>query len=148
MKDIERALVSAYADGEVEAPWNEKVKAKIETDPDWARELELHRSVKAALAADREPDWATALVPPLAKSPAGIEKKRWAFAPPLAWASVVAAALLFVAGSAGFWLGRQSSPSTPTSLAELKVQVPQQLQLQMSGEGQVMMASTLDRVEP
>ena len=55
MKDIERMVVSAHVDGEVESPWKEKVEQRLATDSDWASEANLHRGVKEALASARNP---------------------------------------------------------------------------------------------
>ena len=144
MKDIERMVVSAHEDGEVESPWKEQVARRIAGDPKWAAEADLHRGVKAALASAPEPDWSGSLAKMRARLEAGVGPSRTR-ALPLAWLSVAAAALVFLAAGAGFWVGRQSVPSTgPADVAELKVQVPKSLGLQLSGEGQLLMASTLE----
>ena len=36
MKDIERRILSAHIDGEVEAPWKDQVEARIAADSAWA----------------------------------------------------------------------------------------------------------------
>lgn len=144
MKDIERMLVSAHEDGEVESPWKKRLETRLAEDPVWAAEAALHRRVKAVLAAAPEPDWAPAR-----------ERIREALAvhsalPPvrrtthLTWISV-AAALLVLAAGGGFWLGRQSAPNAAPDVAEVQVQVPKAMGLKLSGEGQLLMASTLQR---
>lgn len=148
MKDIERMVVSAYVDGEVEAPWKEKVEAKIASDPQWAAEAERHRRVKALLAADAERDAAAeghanilALVKTrldAASAPQSPRVSRLSV-----WLSAAAAVLLVLAAGGGFWLGRQA-PSA--GVAEIQVQVPKQLPLKLSGEGQLLMASTLQGI--
>ena len=143
MKDIERMLISAHEDGEVEAPWSQEIDRKLAEDAGWLAEADQHRRVKAALAASPQPDFSTAVarvgarlqsLPPRASLPPKL---------PLAWLSVAAAALLVTAAGTGYWLGSQSSVSAPTQVSELQVQVPRQLELKLSGEGQLLMASTL-----
>lgn len=143
MKDIERMVVSAHEDGEVESPWKEAVERRIAGDAEWSAEAALHRNVKAALAASPEPDWTHAAARVKAAVEAGGRSPVPVRTLPLRWVSI-AAALLLVAGGAGFWLGRQTvAVSTPAAVAELKVQVPKALGLTLSGEGQLLMASTL-----
>lgn len=143
MKDIERMVVSAYEDGEVEAPWKDRVEQRLVSDPLWAQEASLHRAVKASLARSPEPDFGPSLRRVASRLEARLDADR-THRFPLPWLSVAAAALLVVAAGGGFWLGRQTQAST-LELAELKVQVPDQLELQLNGEGQLLMASTLER---
>jgi anti-sigma factor RsiW len=143
VKDIERMLVSAYEDGEVESPWKEQIERRLKEDSGWSAEADLHLRVKNALAASPEPDFSEA------KARVGARLRalstRTALSPrlPLVWISVAAAALLVVAGGTGYWLGSQSSATSPVRVSELQVQVPRQLELKLSGEGQLLMASTL-----
>lgn len=146
MKDIERMVVSAHEDGEVESPWKERVAQRVVQDPEWAAEARVHQGVKKALAASPEPDWSEASQrirdrvlrgAPVTKRPL-----------PLGWLSVAAAAAaaLILAVGGGYWAGRQAAPGTSASdVAELQVQVPKSMGLQLSGEGQLLMASTLQR---
>jgi len=145
VKDIERMLVSAHEDGEVESPWKQQLERRLAEDPVWEAEAALHRRVKAALASAPEPDWSQArdrvreaLAAPRAPRTGGRLV-------PLSWISVAAAALLLVVGGGGYWLGRQSAPTAAPDVAELQVQVPKAMGLKLSGEGQLLMASTLQR---
>jgi len=145
VKDIERMLVSAHEDGEVESPWKQRLEKRLADDPVWAAEAALHRRVKAALAADQEPDWTLArgrVKDALAARHALPPVTRRAH---LTWISVAAAALLVLAAGGGFWLGRQSAPTGAPDVAEVQVQVPKAMGLKLSGEGQLLMASTLQR---
>jgi anti-sigma factor RsiW len=150
MNNAERMVISAYEDDEVESPWKAQVEQRLASDPRWAAEAEAIQRLKAALAADPEPDFATArarvterlAARPGAVAPTPIRPLSWA------WVSVAAAALLLVASGTGFWLGRQSLAPASSQVAELQVQVPKTLQLQLSGEGQLLMASTLERTNP
>lgn len=141
MNDRERMVISAYHDGEVEAPWKSQVESKIAHDPDWAAEANLQARVRATLTAAPEPDFSEALVrvrSRIGTSPSSPPMRSL----PMAWLSV-AAALLVLAASGGYWWGR-ASVSGPVEVAELQVQVPKQLELKLSGEGQLLMASTLE----
>lgn len=144
MKDIERMVVSAYEDGEVESPWRDRVEQRLASDPLWAQESSLHRAVKAALTRSPEPDFGPSLQKVADRLEARLGSGPTVQRFPLAWLSVAAAALLVVAAGGGFWLGRQTQASS-LDIAELKVQVPDQLELQLNGEGQLLMASTLER---
>jgi anti-sigma factor RsiW len=148
MKDVERMVISAYEDGEVGAPWAQQVEQRIASDSAWAEEAQSHRRVKSALAADPDPDFAGAqarVAARLAEKTSGRPASR---SLPLLWTSVAAAALLMVFAGAGFWLGRQSVPTSGAgAVAELQVQVPKQLELKLTGEGQLLMASTLERTD-
>ncbi len=143
MKDIERMLVSAHEDGEVESPWTDRITQKLAEDAGWSEEASLHRRVKAALASAPEPDFSEALARVKAKlhdlAPRTTLPPRFS----VAWLSVAAAVLLVAAAGTGYWLGSQSSSTAPTQVSELQVQVPRQLELKLSGEGQLIMASTL-----
>ena len=146
MKDIERMVISAHEDGEVEAPWADQVARRIAEDPAWAGEAQIHRQVKAALAASPEPDFTAARERVLARIPAAQPRATRSF--PVAWVSVAAAALLVVAAGSGYWLGRLSQSSAPgqtqaAEVSELQVQIPHAQGLKLSGEGQLLMASTL-----
>jgi len=141
MKDIERMVISAYEDGEVDAPWNQRIARRLAEDADWATEADGHRKIKAALAASPEPDFSEARRRVKARIEAGLPLRTRTL--PLAWISVAAAAVLVLAGGGGFWLGRQTVPAAPSAVAELQVQVPKTLGLKLSGEGQLLMASTL-----
>jgi anti-sigma factor RsiW len=147
VKDIERMVISAHEDGEVEAPWKDEVARRIAEDTSWAAEAALHRRVKAALAASPEPDFAAARERILARIPAASEPQiTRAF--PVAWVSVAAAALLVVAAGSGYWLGRISQPTSggqaqAAEVSEIQIQVPHAQGLKLSGEGQLLMASTL-----
>lgn len=143
MKDIERMVISAHEDGEVESPWKEKVADRLASDAEWSAEAELHRRVKTALARDAEPDFSEALARVKAKLEGASVRPRVSRLPVLLTAA--AAALLVLAAGGGFWLGRQGSSS---SVAEITVQVPKQLPLKLSGEGQLLMASTLQGNRP
>jgi anti-sigma factor RsiW len=146
VKDIERMVVSAHVDGEVESPWKEQIEQRLASDPAWAAEAELHRGVKAALLSSPEPDWTVAQARIKSRSMAGAASRSSFRSLPLAWVSVAAAALLVFAVGSGYWLGRQSvSANEPTEVAEIQVQVPKALGLQLSGEGQLIPASTLQR---
>jgi anti-sigma factor RsiW len=143
MNERERMVVSAHLDGEVEAPWKDQVEQRIASDPTWSVEAALQARVKAVLAAAPEPDFSAAQ----ARVHEALTRSRVGTAPrplPLSWLSVAAAALVVLAGAGGYLWGRASVPSAPAELAELQVQVPKQLELQLSGEGQIMMASTLE----
>jgi hypothetical protein len=143
VKDIERMVISAHEDGEVESPWKEKVAQKLGSDAEWSAEAEMHRRVKTALARDAEPDFSEALARVKAKLEGASVRPRVSRLPVLLTAA--AAALLVLAAGGGFWLGRQGSPS---GVAEITVQVPKQLPLKLSGEGQLLMASTLQGNRP
>ena len=143
MKDIERTLISAFADSEVESPWKEKVLLRLAEDTDWAAEAQMHHRVKALLASSTEPDWTEAQSRVKARIEARLPKSA-SRQLPMAWLSVAAAALLVLAAGGGFWLGRTTVPSTATNdIAEIQVQVPKAMGLKLSGEGQLLMASTL-----
>jgi anti-sigma factor RsiW len=143
VKDIERMVISAHEDGEVESPWKEKVAEKLASDAEWAAEADRHRRVKTALARDAEPDFAASLERVKARLEGTSVRKRVLRLPALLTAA--AAALLVLAAGGGFWLGRQA----PTAaVAEISVQVPKQLPLKLSGEGQLIMASTLQGIRP
>lgn len=144
MKDIERMVVSAYEDGEVESPWKDRVEQRLASDPEWAREAALHRGVKTALGRSPEPDWGPSIRKVADRIEARLGARHRAQRVPLPWLSLAAAALLVVAAGGGFWLGRQTQ-SSALDVAELQVQVPDQLELQLNGEGQLLMASTLER---
>lgn len=142
MKDIERMVISAYGDGEVEAPWKQQVERKILEDPAWAAEAALQNRLHEVLAGAPEPDFAEA-GERVFRRVAGSSRPVARLLPsPMAWIPV-AAALLVLAASGGYWWGR-SSADGPVEVAELQVQVPKQLELQLSGEGQLLMASTLE----
>jgi anti-sigma factor RsiW len=148
VKDIERMVVSAHEDGEVEAPWKDQVSRRIAEDPAWAAEADRHRRVKAALAASPEPDFSAARERILARIQAGVPSRPEVRSFPVAWVSVAAAALLVAAVGSGYWLGRISLPAAPAQtsaaeVSELQVQVPHPQGLKLSGEGQLLMASTL-----
>ena len=147
MKDIERMVVSAHEDGEVESPWKEQVQVRVAADAEWAAEAALHRGIKAALALSPEPDFSEARARVGAKLQGLSHRRPWSRPLPLAWVSVAAAALLVVAAGTGYWVGRQSSTSA-AQVSELQVQVPRQLELKLSGEGQLLMASTLEGSRP
>ena len=143
MKDVERMVISAHEDGEVEAPWSSQVERKLAEDPTWAAEAAVHRRVKVALATSPEPDFSEARYRVFSQISARVPLKTpHTFS--MAWMSVAAAAILVLALGSGFWLGRQSAASGASEVAELQVQVPQQLELKLSGEGQLLMASTLE----
>ncbi len=140
MKDNERMLVSAHEDGEVQSPWKEQIEARVAQNADWAAESLRHRRVKALLAADPEPKL-TLSKERLQAALRGVAPRREPARLPLAWLSVAAAALVLLASGAGYWFGSQAS--TPAQVSELQVQVPSQIELKLSGEGQLLMASTL-----
>lgn len=148
MKTSERLIVSAHVDGEVEAPWTERVQDRLDHDPAWAGEAARHRAVRSALAAAPEPDWTAAN----ARVRDALERHRTVPSPgprfPLVWTLAAAAALVVVATGTGFWLGRQSAVGAASEVAELQVQVPKNLGLKLSGEGQLIMASTLGETVP
>lgn len=143
MKDIERMLVSAYEDGEVESPWKEQIFRRLAEDPAWSAEAEVHQTVKAALVAAVEPDFSENLRRIESNVLSGASPKTSTPRFPSAWISLAAAALLSLAVGTGYWLGSQNSSSAPAQVSELQVQVPRQLELKLSGEGQLLMASTL-----
>jgi anti-sigma factor RsiW len=145
VKDNERMLVSAHEDGEVETPWKEQIEARLGQKADWADEAQRHRRVKALLAADPEPDF-TSAKERIRASLRGVVPRREQARLPLAWASVAAAALVLLASGAGYWFGSQAS--APAQVSELQVQVPHQIELKLSGEGQLLMASTLQGSGP
>jgi len=145
VKDVERMLVSAHEDGEVESPWKQQLERRLADDPAWADEALVHRRVKATLAAAPEPDWSQARARVLAAVVAPQVARSGGRLVPLSWISVAAAALLVLAAGGGYWLGRQSSPIAAPDVAELQVQVPKAMGLKLSGEGQLLMASTLQR---
>ena len=144
MKDIERMVLSAHTDGEVEAPWKDQVTRKIVEDPAWAAEASLQAKLRAVLAASPEPDFSEALARVRAKVEAGSRHRTRTL--PLAWFSVAAAALLVLAAGGGYLWGRQSAATGPAEVSELQVQVPRQLELKLSGEGQLIPASTLQGI--
>jgi len=142
VKDIERTLISAYLDAEVESPWKEKVARRLTEDPVWAAEAQWHLRVKASLASSPEPDWSEVQT----RVKARMESRgspTTSRSLPLAWLSVAAAALLVLAAGGGFWLGRSVSAPGTADVAEIQVQVPKAMGLKLSGEGQLLMASTL-----
>ncbi len=141
MKDIERMVISAHEDGEVESPWKEKVADKLASDAEWAAEADRHRRVKTALARDAEPDFSSSLDKVRSRLEGTSVTRRVNRLPILLTAA--AAALLMLAAGGGFWLGRQG-PSG--GVAEITVQVPKQLPLKLSGEGQLLMASTVQGI--
>ena len=143
MKDIERMVVSAHEDGEVESPWKQRVEKRLADDAEWAAEAALHQLVKAKLASSPEPDFAGAQARVGAKLRSLTDALPHSRSLPLAWVSVAAAALLIVSAGTGYWLGRQSS-AVGVQVSELQVKVPKQLELKLSGEGQLLMASTLE----
>ena len=145
MKDIERMVVSAHADGEVESPWKEQVARKIGEDPDWAAEAAVHNRVKTALASAPEPNSTPSLDRVWTRLEQLKPRKHEVVHGSFLWVGVAAAALLVIATGTGYWLGRQApGQSGPGSeVAELQVQVPKDLGLKLSGEGQLIMASTL-----
>lgn len=148
MKDIERMVVSAHEDGEVESPWKEKVEQRLASDPAWAAEARLHRDLKQKMSSSPEPDWTEASARVKARVLQSPKRSRLKTTP-WAWASVAAAALLVLAAGGGYWAGRVAVPSSaPSDLAELQVQVPKSMGLKLSGEGQLLMASTLQRTTP
>jgi len=120
------------------------VKQRLASDPQWAQEAALHQAVKSALARSPEPDFGPSLQKVADRLEAKIALGRKVQRLPMGWLSVAAAALLVVAAGGGFLLGRQTQASS-LDIAELKVQVPEQLELQLNGEGQLLMASTLER---
>jgi anti-sigma factor RsiW len=142
VKDIERMVISAYRDGEVEAPWREQVARKIAQEDDWAAEAAAQDRLGAALRASPEPDFTAARARVFAKV-SGLSSRTESRRLPLAWLSVAAAGLLVLAAGGGYWWGR-STGSAPVEVSELQVQVPKQLELKLSGEGQLLMASTLE----
>jgi hypothetical protein len=143
VKDIERMVISAHEDGEVESPWKEKVAQKLGSDAEWSAEAELHRRVKTALARDAEPDFSESLERVKKRLESTSVRPRVSRLPLLLTAA--AAALLMLAAGGGFWLGRQAPAA---GVAEISVQVPKQLPLKLSGEGQLLMASTLQGKRP
>jgi len=148
VKDIERMVISAYTDGEVETPWKEQVERKILENPDWAAEAALQERLSARLNGSPEPDFSEAqarILGRITESGRSGSPSR-SFATP--WISVAAAALLILAASGGYWWGRQSTSVAPAEVSELQVQVPSQLELKLSGEGQLLMASTLQGNRP
>ena len=145
MKDIERMVVSAREDGEVGPPWNDQVLRKIAEDPGWAGEAELHRRVKSTLAAAPVPDFSEAQTRVWDRLQAQLPRKNHSSHGSFVWGALAAAALLVLATGTGYWFGRLApgSGAQGNDVAELQVQVPKQLELKLSGEGQLMMASTL-----
>lgn len=151
LKVIERMVVSAHEDGEVESPWKEEVDRKLAADPAWASEADLHRKVKAALAAAPEPDFTEARARVLARLQARSSGKPRSLRLPAAWVSVAAAAALLVAAGSGYWAGRLSAfsggggqaSSVPAEVSEIQIHVPHAQGLELAGEGQLLMASTL-----
>ena len=143
MKDIERMLVSAHLDGEVESPWKERIEQKLAEDSSWASEAESQLRLRAALLSSPEPDFSQAQerVGVLLRSLPS--RTSMTSRLPLALLSVAAAALLVLAAGTGYWLGTKSSVPGSVQVSELQVQVPRQLELKLSGEGQLIMASTL-----
>lgn len=146
MKDMERMVISAYRDGEVEAPWKDQVARKIDADPAWAAEADAQERLRQVLASAPEPDFTDAQAR-VQRAVAGLTSRSEPRPLPLTWLSV-AAALLVLAASGGYWWGRSSAVSGPVDVAELQVQVPKQLELKLSGEGQLLMASTLEGNRP
>jgi len=142
VKDIERMVVSAYEDGEVEFPWSDRVLKKMEENPEWVAEAQSHRRIKAALASSPEPDFSEVRQRVKARIEAHLPRRRRLTLPPV-WMSVAAAAALVLVAGGGFWVGRQTVATPPSAVAELQVQVPKTLGLKLSGEGQLLMASTL-----
>jgi len=142
VKEIERMLVSAHVDGEVESPWKERIEQKLVQDPSWSAEAEKILRLKAALASAPEPDFTQAqervsrIVQ--ARAPRVVTLRRL----PLVWMSAAAALLVLAAGT-GYWLGSRNTAAATPQISELQVQVPRQLELKLSGEGQLIMASTL-----
>lgn len=146
MKDIERMVISAHRDGEVEAPWRDQVARKIAGDPAWAAEAAAQDRLGEALAASPEPDFTGAQ----ARVWEALSTRTPRPTPrlPLVWLSAAAAALVVLAASGGYWWGRSSVITGPAEVAELQVQIPKQLELKLSGEGQLLMASTLQGNRP
>ena len=138
MKESERMVISAYLDGEVEAPWKSQVESRLAEDPEWAAEAATQNRLRIALSGSPEPDFTEAIsrVRSRASGPVVIKSL------PLGWLSVAAAALLVLAAGGGYLWGR-SSGTAPADVAEIQVQVPSQIELKLSGEGQLFMASTL-----
>ncbi len=145
MKVIEKMIVSAYEDGEVQSPWKEQVARRILEEEGWAAEAEHHRQLKSLIHAAPEPDFTEQRARVLSRIKAGSGQLRASKGLSIAWFSV-AAALLVLALGGGFLWGRQSAASTASEVAELQVQVPLQLELKLSGEGQLLMASTLEGI--
>jgi anti-sigma factor RsiW len=143
VKESDRMVISAYLDGEVEAPWKSQVERRITDDPEWAAEASAQTRLRVVLSASPEPDFTEALgrVRQRVSAPLVIRSL------PLGWLSVAAAALLVVAAGGGFLWGR-STGTAPADIAEIQVQVPSQIELKLSGEGQLLMASTLKGKRP
>ncbi|GEM_PF-6901279 len=144
-----KMLISAHVDHEVEEPWATRVDELIRQDREMEAEAQLHHKVKHQLA---EAPW-----PAIEDSQIAVWSRLQALAPRealvkpttfLPWWSypAVAAVLAFVLGS-GFWLGTHSAPASQ-NLAELKVQVPGQYSLQLSGDGQLLKVSTMEGGAP
>jgi|GEM_PF-2332673 len=148
MKDSERMIVSAWTDGEVELPWSSLVSAKVEQNPEWSETARQHNRVKQLLVNDGEPDWTAAQSRVWDHLAAQNPVRPFVAHLPWSWISVAAAALLVVAAGGGYWFGRVSVVKTGPQMAELKVHVPQQLELKLSGDGQLIMASTLQGAGP
>jgi len=147
VKDSERMVISAYLDGEVEAPWKAEVARKIAHDPAWAAEAAAQTRLRQVVLAAPEPDFLGERTRVFERLE-GISPRPEAQRLPLVWLSVAAAALVVMAASGGFWWGRSSVTAGAVEVAELQVQVPKQLELKLSGEGQLLMASTLEGTRP
>ena len=144
-----KMLISAHIDHEVEAPWATRIGELIRQDQELEAEAQLHRDVKQTL---KDAPW-----PDLEQSQASVWSRLQALAPRetvvgsvaiLPWWSYPAAvAVLALALGSGFWLGIHTAPAGET-LAELKVQVPGQYSLQLSGDGQLLKVSTMEGGAP
>lgn len=143
MNDRERMVISAHLDAEVEAPWKDKIEEKIARDPAWNAEADVQIRVRAALAAAPEPDFSEARERIKARVLSHLSPDHRTPRMSLTWITAAAAALVVLAASGGYWWGRQEA-SFPAEVSEIEVQVPRQLELKLSGEGQLMMASTLE----
>ncbi len=144
-----KMLISAHIDHEVEAPWATRVDELIRQDQELQAEAQLHRDVKQKL---KDAPW-----PDLEQSQASVWSRLQALAPrePVVgsvailpwWSYPAAVAVLALALGSGFWLGTHTTPAGET-LAELKVQVPGQYSLQLSGDGQLLKVSTMEGGAP
>jgi len=146
VKDSERMVISAYLDGEVEAPWKDEVARKISQDPVWAAEAAAQSRLRDLVLSAPEPDFREERIRVFERLEGLSPRPEVRL--PLVWLSVAAAALVVMAAGGGFWWGRSSVTPGAVDVAELQVQVPKQLELKLSGEGQLLMASTLEGTRP
>lgn len=150
----EKLLISAHLDGEVESPWKEKMDERLARDPQWQAEAALHQRVKDQLAALPETDLSAAQKRVWEKVQGRISARKegvkpagsvWVFRPLLA----AAAAVLVLVGtlSVGYLLGSRGT-SGSSEMAEIKVQIPQNFDFKVEGEGQLVQMSNYQGPKP